>query len=202
MSDISRTRLLPASGHLLISERFDQIAAAPILHLHRHRDGYIAFATKRDGDDFRPLVSIRASELETWFPAFRTELEKDSYVSINADWRLRKYGPNGDAYGYPLHNSKALRFINACYVDIDLHKLCLDLGTVIGRVINLQESGQLPHASMIVRSGHGVYRCGNRQQPSSVPGAPLAVPRFGFRVRPSRRTLSPSPARRVRGPVT
>jgi hypothetical protein len=28
---------------------------------------------------------------------------------------------------------------------------------VIGRVLNWQEVGQLPHASMIVRSGHGVW---------------------------------------------
>ena len=47
--------------------------------------------------------------------------------------------------------------LNACYVDIDFHKLGLDIGTVIGRVVNLQESGQLPHASMIVRSGHGIW---------------------------------------------
>jgi hypothetical protein len=147
----NQTRRLP------ISRRFTEITPAPILHLHRHRDGYIAFAAMRDCEDFRPLVSIRASELETWFPAFREQLEKDSYVSINADWRLRKYGPDGDSYGYPLHRSDRLRYINACYVDIDFHKLGLDLGTVIGRIINLQESGQLPHASMVVRSGHGVW---------------------------------------------
>jgi hypothetical protein len=145
------------SRHLSISRRFAEIAPAPILRLHRHQDGYIAFAAVRDGVDFRPLVSIRARELETWFPAFREQLEKDSYVSINADWRLRKHGLNGDAYGYPLHRSDRLRYINACYVDIDFHKLSLDLGTVIGRLVNLQESGQLPHASMLVRSGHGLW---------------------------------------------
>jgi hypothetical protein len=142
---------------LQISEKFTEVVPAPILHLHRHEDGYIAFATERDGDDWRPLVSIKASELEMWFPLFRDQLLKDAYVGINADWRLRKYGEHGAAYGYPLHRSDRLRYINACYVDIDFHKLGLDLGTVIGRVINLQESGQLPHASMIVRSGHGVW---------------------------------------------
>jgi hypothetical protein len=42
-------------------------------------------------------------------------------------------------------------------VDIDHHKLGMDTGTVIGKIINLQDSGQLPHASMIVRSGHGIW---------------------------------------------
>src|ERR1022692_2169377 len=138
-------------------QRYTEIAAAPILRLHRHSDGYIAFAAERDGEDFRPVISIRASELETWFPAFREQLLRDSYVGINADWRLRSYGSDGPAYGYPLHRSDQLRYINACYVDIDLHKLGLDVGAVIGRVINLQDSGQLPHASMIVRSGLGIW---------------------------------------------
>jgi hypothetical protein len=142
---------------LSIPRQFAEITPAPILHLHRHRDGYIAFATERDGDDFRPLVSIRAGELETWFPAFRDQLMKDSYVAINADWRLRRYGADGNSYGYPLHRTDQLRYLNAAYVDIDYHKLGLDFGTVIGRVINLQQSGQLPHASMIVRSGHGAW---------------------------------------------
>ena len=142
---------------LVLARRYSKITTAPILHLHRHQDGYITFATMRDGEDFRPLISVRASELERWFPAFREQLEKDSYVSINADWRLRKHGPDGNAYGYPLHRCDCLRYINACYVDIDFHRLGLDFGTVIGRVLNWQEVGQLPHASMIVRSGHGVW---------------------------------------------
>jgi hypothetical protein len=50
-----------------------------------------------------------------------------------------------------------LRYINAAYVDIDYHKVGLDAGIVIGRVINLQDSGILPHASMIVKSGRGLW---------------------------------------------
>jgi hypothetical protein len=142
---------------LEICEKYAEVAPAPILRLHRHEDGYIAFATERDGEDWRPRVSIRASELETWFPLFRDQLLKDAYCSINADWRVRSFGPDGKGYGYPYHGNDRLRYINACYVDIDFHKLGLDLGTVLGRVINLQESGQLPHASMIVRSGRGLW---------------------------------------------
>jgi hypothetical protein len=142
---------------LNITKKYSEIAPAPILRLHRHSDGYVSFATERDGEDFRPIRAIRASELETWFPAFRDQLLRDSYVGINADWRLRSYGEHGDSYGFPYHRSDALRYLNACYVDIDFHKLGLDVGTVIGRVVNLQDSGHLPHASMIVRSGHGIW---------------------------------------------
>jgi hypothetical protein len=142
---------------LVVAKTFAEVTPAPILHLHRHADGYIAFATERDGEDWRPLVSIRAGELETWFPLFREQLLKDSFVGINADFRLRSYGDHGAAYGYPLHRTNRLRYVNACYADLDCYKLGLDVGTVIGRVINLQDSGQLPHASMIVRSGRGLW---------------------------------------------
>jgi hypothetical protein len=156
---LASVRAVPpsASPALAVAKKYAEVCPAPILNLHRHEDGYIAFATERDGDDFRPLVSIKASELETWFPLYRDQLLKDSYVGINADWRLRNYGAQGDAYGYPLHRSDRLRYINACYVDIDTYKLGLDVGTVIGRIINLQDSGQMPHAGMIVRSGQGLW---------------------------------------------
>jgi hypothetical protein len=152
----TQDRCVP-DARLQISQKFAEVVPTPILHLHRHADGYVAFATERDGDDWRPLVSIRASELETWFPAFRDQLLKDSYVGINADWRLRKYGKDGSAHGYPLHQTNRLRYLNACYVDIDFEWLGLTAGHVIGRVIDLQDSGQLPHASMIVRSGRGIW---------------------------------------------
>jgi hypothetical protein len=143
--------------NLDIAKTYAEVTPAPILHLHRHQDGYIAFAAERDGDDFRPLVAIRAGELENWFPLFRDQFLKDAYVGINADWQLRSYGADGNSYGYPLHRSDRLRYINAAYVDIDYYKLGLDLGTVIGRVINLQDSGQLPHASILVKSGQGLW---------------------------------------------
>src|ERR1022692_1973106 len=142
---------------MAIIKTYAEIAAAPILHLHRHQDGYIAFAVERDGEDFRPLVSIKAAELATWFPAFREQLLKDSYVGINADWRLRSYGEHGDSYGYPLHRGDRLRYINAAAVDVDCYRLGIESGDVIGRVIKLQDGGALPHASMIVKSGHGVW---------------------------------------------
>ena len=47
---------------LALSRKFAEIAPAPILQIHRHQDGYISFATERDGEDFRPLVSLRASD--------------------------------------------------------------------------------------------------------------------------------------------
>ena len=168
--------MIQSAGSLIIAKTYDEVSPAPILALHRHQDGYIAFATERDGEDFCPLVSIRVGELENWFPLFRDRFLKDSYCSINADWRLRSYGEHGDVYGYPLHRSDRLRYINACYVDVDYYKLGLDLGTVIGRVINLQDSGQLPHASMLVNSGQGLWLLWLVCDPNAPEKSPGAFP--------------------------
>ncbi len=82
---------------------------------------------------------------------------KDSYVSINAGYRLSRFGRNGSAYGYPKHDSLNLRYLCACYVDIDYYKLCTDFGTTLGAVVNLQDSSAIPPASIIVRSGRGLW---------------------------------------------
>src|SRR4051812_48916598 len=67
---------------------------APIMALHRHKDGYIAFAVS-DGDHFRPLVSIRADELERCFPEIREQLLRDSHVSINAGYQVQMPAAGG-----------------------------------------------------------------------------------------------------------
>jgi hypothetical protein len=81
-----------------------------MLALHRHDDGYIAFAVARyAGEDFRPLISVRRDELARYFPEFREQLLKHACVSINADWRLQRYGKARAAYGRPLHRTDRLR---------------------------------------------------------------------------------------------
>lgn len=128
----------------------------PILHLHRHHDGYISLAAG-SGDDFRPVVAIRASEFETYFPAFREQLLKDSYVSINASWRLRKWGPDGAAHGYPKHDSENMRYLCACYADLDFYRVGLDVPEVLGALVDYQDKRKIPPASIIVRSGRGLW---------------------------------------------
>ena len=150
-------------------------AIAPIFALHRHDDGYIAFAVAREaGEDFRPLVSIRRDELARYFPEFREQLLKDSYVSINAGWRLRRYGKDGAAYGYPLHRTERLRYLCAAYADLDYYRLGVDFGQALGRIVTMQETGYLPKASMIVKSGRRMwllYLLHDQRDPSRAPGA-------------------------------
>lgn len=149
----------------MISETYSEVLPAPIRRLHRHADGFISFAVERDSEadesDFRPLVSIRASELDTIFPQFLPQLLRDSYVSVNADWRLRTFGdprsPDYPPFGYPLHRTDKLRYLNAAFVDLDHYKLGMRAGAVIGALVDLQDAGILPYFSMLVRSGRGLW---------------------------------------------
>jgi hypothetical protein len=153
----------------------EQPALAPILALHRHDDGYIAFAVARDGDDdFRPLISIRRDELARYCPGFRDQLLKDAYVSINAGWRLQRYGTAGAAYGHPSHRTDRLRYLCAAYVDLDYYRLGVNWGQALGKVVDMQEAGVLPKASIIVKSGRGMwllYLLHDHRDPSRAPRA-------------------------------
>jgi len=161
------------SNELTITERYAEVAPEPILRLHRHKDGFISFAVERDnGEDFRQLVAIKASELETYFPEFLPQLLRDSYVAINSDWRLRSY--RDDPHGYPMHRTDKLRHLNACYVDIDHYKRGLKAGEVIGQLVDLQDSGVLPYASMIVRSGRGTWLLWFLRDPNNIEQPPGA----------------------------
>lgn len=130
-----------------------------IRSLHRHPDGYVAFAVERD-DEFRPTFAIKASELETLFPEFVEQLQKDSFVSINSSWRLGLRSRNRLATGPPSHSTETLRYLCACYADLDFYKLDIepaDFGGIMAAIIAFQDRGLVPPASVIVRSGRGAW---------------------------------------------
>jgi hypothetical protein len=145
------------------SDEYDDVIQhpqiGPIRELHRHHDGYVTFSSKSD-DDLYPRVAILAGELETIFPQFVERFCKDSYVSINAGYRLAETTKRGaplKQYGRPKHSTDSLKYLCACYVDLDFYKAGLTFGTVFGRVIDLQDRGVIPPASIIVRSGRGMW---------------------------------------------
>jgi len=126
----------------------------PIAALHRH-DGYISFARKRD-DDFRPFFGIRAALLENMFPEFREELFKDSFVSINGSYRLAGRGAKRP-HGWPAHRTENLRYLCACYCDIDVYKMGVSCDQALEQIDYLRRFGLLPEPSIVVRSGRGVW---------------------------------------------
>jgi hypothetical protein len=51
----------------------------------------VTFHRKR-GDELENLGSVPTAELETMFPEFAAELERDSYFSVNSFYRAGHYG--------------------------------------------------------------------------------------------------------------
>lgn len=128
-----------------------------IRKLHRHSDGYVSFASASD-DEFRLKVAIKASHLDTVFPQFLDGLLKDSFVSVNASWRLADFSCNKLPFGFPRHSTETLRYLCACYSDLDFYKVGIaDFATFFGTLIEYQDRGVIPPASLIVRSGRGAW---------------------------------------------
>src|SRR5207237_2569779 len=112
----------------------------PIKVLHRHDDGFIAFALKEDDKGFRPSFGIKASALESMFPGFVDRLTTNSYVSINAAYTLAP-GKKERVVGYPRHRTETLRYLCACYCDIDHYKVGITFHQARQRVLDLCEAG-------------------------------------------------------------
>lgn len=156
----------PKSDELgIIRHDPDGPECGPILLIHRGKDSFLTFHRKRDiqrsPDDkgeFENLCSIKVGELENIFPYFRYELERDSYVSINSYYRAGRFRSRAiPAFAAAYRKSEGVRYLNACFADLDCYKLDITVGQAIGRVIELQDAGRIPPASIIVRSGRGVW---------------------------------------------
>jgi len=130
---------------------------SPILAIHRGLDGYVSFHRKR-ADQFENLCSVQASELDSMFPSFREELERDSYFSVNSFYRAGR-GRNKNLPGLPraYRKSEGLRYLNACFSDVDLYKRGLELWDGVAGAVYLQETGRIPPASIMARSGRGLW---------------------------------------------
>jgi hypothetical protein len=128
------------------------------VEIHRGPDGYVTFHRKR-GDELENLGSVPTAELETMFPEFAAELERDSYFSVNSFYRAGHYGTCLPVLK-PAHRRAAdARYLNACFVDIDFHEQTgpFDFGYQFGQIITLQDKGIIPPASLVMRSGRGIW---------------------------------------------
>jgi hypothetical protein len=137
---------------------------APIAAIHRHEDGVITFHRKIR-DRFENLWGIRANDLDSMFPQFREQLERDAYFSVNAFWSPEK----GRKHYLPaarIRKTKNLRYLCAAYTDLDFYKIgqemgveleADDFGAIFGMIIRYQDKGKIPPASIIARSGRGMW---------------------------------------------
>ncbi len=125
----------------------------PMLALHRH-SGFIALAAKSD-DDFRTTRSIRADHLEAMLPVIREELLKDAFFSVNG--HFRHGGRNKNPHGPAASGTNTLRYLCACYADLDFYRQGLDFNSTYKIVMDHCEDGRLPSVSIVIRSGRGMW---------------------------------------------
>lgn len=119
----------------------------PIDLLHRGHDGFITFHRKDadpDGPGFQGAGYTKASELVSIFPQFVEQLERDSYFSLNGFFR-------------PVRKTGSTRWITSCYADLDVYRVGRTVNETIKLVLDLQDNDAFPPASIIVRSGRGVW---------------------------------------------
>lgn len=132
----------------------------PVELLHRHNDGFVSFHRKVDGQ-FEDLFSVPARQLDGIFPQLSPLLERDSYFSINAFYRagygIARNSPPPLQLNRANRKTESLRWLTACFADLDCHQLGISVGTAIGRIITAQDAGIIPAASMLIRSGRGVW---------------------------------------------
>lgn len=128
---------------------------SPIQAVHRHADGVISFHRKNADGSFENLFAIRAEHLQGMFPEFQSQLEADSFYSVNAFFHPE--GRRRRLNAIEARQRDRVRYLCAVYVDLDSYKVDMDFGAALGAIISRQEKGLLPPASVFVRSGQGLW---------------------------------------------
>lgn len=158
----------------------------PIWAIHRGPSGYIPLATKDDGRTWRELGAIAVGQpflpgllrqlatdgyfgLNTSYgtkPRFRTsrheaweripgELRGEQLVTKTRTNVIRTNPDSGLPYAN--HTTSTLRWLNVAYADLDCYRLGLSVGDTLGALINMQDAGTIPPATMFARSGRGLW---------------------------------------------
>lgn len=139
----------------------DQPDLMPIMLLHRGHNGYVSFHRKDEQGEHQDLFSVPARTLDGVFPQLSPLLETDAYFSINGFWRAgwgaARNAPEGTNLKRAHRIGGDVRWLTCCFADIDCHSLGIEVGTAIGHIINAQDAGLTPPASMLTRSGRGVW---------------------------------------------
>jgi len=121
----------------------------PMLWLHRADDGFVRLFYRPHPEDENlevvPHGSFRAGKLMAMFPEVIEYLTRDAYYTINAFYR------GGTS------KTEHLRYLNACFIDLDHGKDGVTPGKAFGMVLEAIDTGVIPKPSVFVRSGRGTW---------------------------------------------
>lgn len=125
--------------------------------IHRADDAFTAFGVKPNGI-WTDLYSLPTSHL-TFAPlAALSWLTTDSYFCLNGMYRPG-HGTSRAVASLPraYRSADGLRYLNVAYTDLDVYKAGVPVEQAIAAVRSMESAGTIPPASIVVRSGRGVW---------------------------------------------
>ncbi len=105
------------------------------------------------------MAGVRVNDLRQGLPELLPWLSEDAYFSVNASYRAAPYKNKVTGLPSAWRKEVYLRYLNACYVDLDFYKEENPLGwpEAVKVILQAQEEESIPPASIIGRSGRGMY---------------------------------------------
>jgi excisionase family DNA binding protein len=126
--------------------------------LHSGESAVITFHEKNP--TFKDLGAIPSRDLGAKWPSLVRYLEGDFFFSINSVYEVRNTKAAAKETGLPLYQRRAdrLRFLNAVYVDVDVHEQCdVCFETIAEDLLQEIQIRGLPYPGILVSSGRGAW---------------------------------------------
>ena len=98
-------------------------------------------------------------------------MSRSGCFTINGFWRHDDRKTKGSAVGPVAREQKDLKFLCACFVDLDFYKVGLKFDKTKQRLLNMAKEGIIPKPSILADSGRGLWafwllhRNGNKKLP-------------------------------------
>ena len=129
----------------------------PIELIHRGQDGHVTFHTK-DGGQWRDLFAVEARQLPLMFPEFKAQLAREAFFSLSAMSVTRRYQSKAfPKLKAPTRRGDCVRWLGVSFADLDCYKRGLTPGQALGALVDMQDAGAIPPASIFCRSGQGLW---------------------------------------------
>lgn len=165
----------------------DGVTDTPIHAIHRGSSGMIPLAVKEQGREWKELGALRVGQpllpelcrvllQDGYFalnasygkpaPRVRT-VTRERWEPIPGESRgeqlvthtSQTFTRTNPETGLPFveHSANTLRWLNVAYADVDCYKHGFTVGDALGAIVDMQDAGQLPPATLFARSGRGLW---------------------------------------------
>lgn len=131
-----------------------------IKKIHRadeQNDSFVCFAQFNSGN-FHDLGTSRINELDLNKPLFEHHLLYDGRFTVNSSFAQNNFRKSKISFmPMSLRCENHLRYLNACYLDIDCYKQFINYREALKYVLEAIGKGFIPYPSYICYSGDGLY---------------------------------------------